>query len=215
MGLLAAGAPLMGAAVELAACSRVWCAARNDLAAAYAELDSLNKALGSIAALDREDDHAGTYWDPVMKILARSGTTLIMLGSRMTGVHNVATICGLAQQRDADACLLLCEGERIRALAMRTLGPQYQEVHEITVDPRALQAGERGLGGTLMEYLVREAATAHSDAGVPIRLYPVDGVATTIYSAMGFTAAGDYWVMRQQAQQDYLRKRAKSAASAS
>lgn len=171
--------------------------------AARPVLDLAQKDFSSVPAVGREDAQETQYWSPLTTGLQQSGELLAALCPRMMNVRNAATTCGLARRQDADACIVLYDGQEIRALASRTVGPVL-DIHQITVRPRSLQQGVKGIGGVLMEYLIREAAAANSGAGVSVTLEPIGDLAKEIYAKMGFTPGQDRWVMGKPAQQKYL-----------
>jgi len=166
-------------------------------------LDLAKKDLGSIPAVRREEEEA--HWVSLLTGLQKSMEVLETLCPRMMSVRNAAKTCGLARERAADGCIVLLDGGKIKALATRTLGAGLT-IHEITVEPQALRDKVRGIGGTLMEYLIREAAAAKSGAGVNVTLLPIGHLAMTFYRTMGFEPAEPDWVMNAKARQEYLKK---------
>jgi len=146
-----------------------------------------------------EDDEG--YWGPLDAALRTAKTALEDLCPRMASVRNAATTCGQAKDYGAERCLLLADNGQIRALAMRTIGVTLH-VHDLTVEPRALQDKVRGLGGALMEYLIREAAARN----LRITLLPIGDLAKAIYTTMGFApqASGDDWELTRPGQLKYL-----------
>ena len=166
--------------------------------------------LTSVLAISREDEPEEKYWIPLLTALSDSAGVLETLCPRMAGVRNAATTCGLALNRDAAGCTLLRDGGEIKALAMWSLGATLG-IDEITVEPESLQKQMKGIGGALMEYLIREAAKADSGAGVNLTLLPIGRLAKKIYKAMGFEPAvpgnqDSTWVMKKPARQAYLEK---------
>jgi len=189
------------------------------LAAASKELATLSKLdFGSVAAISREDGHEDTYWIPLLTALNESAKVLNTLCPRMMGVRNAATTCGLMNGKESGTCTVLRDDGEIRAIAMWTLDTALF-IDEITVEPEALQKQARGIGGALIEYLIRQAAAAKGGAGVPVTLDPIDDLARKIYTRMGFEPSsmdsGARWVMRKPAQEAYLKKYTSFAPSKS
>ncbi len=166
--------------------------------------------LASVLAVSREDEPEEKYWIPLLTALNDSVGVLEPLCPRMTGVRNAAKTCGLALARDAAGCTVLRDRGEIKALAMWSLAGSLV-IDEITVEPESLQRQVKGIGGALMEYLIREAAKANSGTGVNLTLLPIGQLAKKIYKAMGFepTVPGNEdstWAMKKPAQQAYLKK---------
>ena len=164
----------------------------------------------SILAVSREDEPEEKYWIPLLTALNDSAGVLETLCPRMTGVRNAAKTCGLARARDAAGCTVLRDRGEIKALVMWSLGGSLA-IDEITVEPASLQKQVKGIGGALIEYLIREAAKANSGAGVNLTLLPIGKLAKKIYKVMGFEPTmpdneDATWVMKKPAQQTYLKK---------
>jgi hypothetical protein len=185
-------------------------------AKAMATLSKLD--FGSVPALGREEVHDETYWLPLLGALNDSAQVLDTLCPRMMGVRNAATTCGLINAKDSGTCTVLRDDGEIRAIAMWTLD-ETLFIDEITVEPKALQKQVKGIGGALIEYLVRQAAAAKGGAGVPVTLDPIGDLARKIYTRMGFepgsVSPGARWVMRKPAQEAYLKRYTSFAPSKS
>lgn len=179
--------------------------ARAPLAGAAGAVQALARRDFTVTGtIGRGDDYDGEYWGALDGALRTAIGAAATLCPRMMSVRNAATISGQAGKISADRCLLLFDGPAIKALAMRALEGTLH-IDEITVEPRSLAGQVTGLGGKLMEYLIREAHAARSGAGVSITLMPVGDLAGKYYRKMGFTPGGDTWIMTRPAQQAYLR----------
>jgi hypothetical protein len=179
--------------------------AREPLAGAAGAVQALaRRDFTETGPIGRGDAFDEEYWGALDGALRTAIGAVATLCPRMMSVRNAATISGEASKISADRCLLLLDGPDIKALAMRALEGTLH-IDEITVEPRSLAGKVTGLGGKLMEYLIREAHAARSGTGVSITLLPVGDLAKKYYTTMGFTPGGDIWVMTRPAQQAYLR----------
>lgn len=178
--------------------------ARKILAAAAETVQGLAVKAAEAAFVGATDEDDVQYWQPLDTALGQAEDGLAILCPRMMNVRNAATTAGQAKDYLAIRCLVLTDNGKIKALAMRTISNTLQ-VHDITVEPRALQEKAKGLGSALMEYIVREAAAR----GLKVTLLPIGDIAKAIYATMGFAApdqGGSDWEMTKPAQQKYLAK---------
>lgn len=177
---------------------------KGPLAEAAAAVQALaKKDFAVVGPIGRGDAFDEEYWGVLDGALRAAIAALATLCPRMMSVRNAGTTSAEARKISADRCLLLLDGSDIRALAMRALGGTLH-VDEITVEPRCLAERVTGLGGKLMEYLIREAYAARSGGGVSVTLLPIGDLAKKYYTKMGFTPDDDVWIMTRPAQQKYL-----------
>lgn len=177
--------------------------ARQTLAAAAATMQGLAAKAATAASIGVTEDDGNQYWQPFDTAMGSAEEALTFLCPRMMNVRNAATICGQAKDQFEEHCLVLTDNGVIRALAMRTATAGVSmQVHDIIVEPRALQQGADGLGGMLLEYIIREAASQK----LTVTLLPVSELAKAIYTSMGFAPVkgGSAWYLADP--EKYLKK---------